>query len=105
MGTKQTEILKALTFNLYNRLLALWNLTSIAKCLRSHYPSPTYRAEGYRELAMLAINSVAGYKLQAEKYAERGEAQIAHAHQQLTNEAVAGAERYLLLANFAEKNG
>jgi len=67
-------------------------------------PQSLARAEGYRELAMQAINSVTAYRTKAEQYASQGEAEIAAEYQQLANEAIARAERYLRLADFAEQN-
>ena len=62
------------------------------------------RAGGYRELAMQAINSVADYRARAEQNTAQGQAEIAAEYQQLANEAVARAERYLILADFAQRN-
>lgn len=67
-------------------------------------PQSDVRAEGYRELAMQAINSVTRYKAKAEQYTAQAEHEIAAEYQQLANEAIARAERYLILANFAEQN-
>ena len=61
------------------------------------------RAGGYRELAMQAINSVTDYRARAEQNTTQGQAEIAAEYQQLANEAVARAERYLILADFAER--
>ena len=62
------------------------------------------RADAYRELAMQAINSVAGFRSKADHYTQQGQDEIAGEYQQLANEAVARAERYLILADFAERN-
>ncbi len=65
-------------------------------------PPPHVRAEAYRELAMQAVNSITGYRAKAEQYAAQGEAEIAAEYHQLANAAIARAERYLLLADFAK---
>lgn len=62
------------------------------------------RAEAYRDLAMQAINSVADYRSRADQFKQKGQDEIAAEYQQLANEAVARAERYMILADFAEKN-
>jgi hypothetical protein len=67
-------------------------------------PGPHSRAESYRELAMQAINSVTGYKAQAERYAALGDTRIAAEYEKLANEAIARAERYIVLADFAKRN-
>jgi hypothetical protein len=67
-------------------------------------PQPQSRAESYRELAMEAINRMAGYKTKAERHARQGDTQIAREYRQLAAESRVRAERYLVLADFAEKN-
>lgn len=62
------------------------------------------RAEAYRELAMQAINSVAGFRSKADQHKALGQDKIAAEYHELANEAVARAERYLILADFAERN-
>jgi len=62
------------------------------------------RAEGYRELSMQALNSVTEYKVKAQHYSALGQADIAAEYQQLATEAIARAERYMILADFAECN-
>ena len=62
------------------------------------------RADSYRELAMQAINDVAEYKTRAEHQTERGYPQIATEYLQLASEATVRAEKYLILADFAERN-
>ncbi len=62
------------------------------------------RAEAYRDLAMQAINRVADYRAKAELFTQQGQAEIAAEYHQLANEAVARAERYMILADFAERN-
>jgi hypothetical protein len=53
---------------------------------------------------MQAINSVTGYKAQAERYAALGDTRIAAEYEKLANEAIARAERYIVLADFAKRN-
>ncbi len=53
---------------------------------------------------MHAINSVANYRTRAEQNTAQGRPEIAGEYHQLANEAVARAERYLILADFAERN-
>ena len=53
---------------------------------------------------MQAVNSVADYRVKAERYAALGHTDIAAEYQQLANEAIARAERYMVLAAFAERN-
>ncbi len=69
-------------------------------------PTQAYqsRAEAYSELAMQAINSVAGYRSKADQFVQQGQADIAAEYHQLANEAVTRAERYMVLADFAERN-
>ena len=68
------------------------------------FQSQPGRAEAYRDLAMQAINSVAGYRSRADQFKQQGQGEIAAEYQHLANEAVARAERYMILADFAERN-
>jgi hypothetical protein len=53
---------------------------------------------------MEAINSVATYRARAEQNMAQGQPELAAEYNQLANEAVARAERYMVLADFAERN-
>ena len=61
------------------------------------------RAQSYHDLAQQALNIVATYKAQAERFAAADDEQIAAEYRQLTQEALARAERYQSLANLAEE--
>jgi hypothetical protein len=61
------------------------------------------RAQSYHDLAQQALSMVATYKAQAERFAAVGDEQIAAEYRQLTQEALARAERYQSLANLAEE--
>jgi regulator of protease activity HflC (stomatin/prohibitin superfamily) len=66
-------------------------------------PQEKPQVSAYRNLAREALESVGEYNARAHWYEAKGEAQIALEYRQLSQEALARAQRYKALAALSEK--